>query len=163
MEPTALTIDLRDHEPVQARRPVGLADEVRQRHQRLEPHLDFLTRLASRLDDHDEQALRSLLVAGLNCTDDDVLPYLEESTSRLYPAMGPRSGLATQLMATQHRAVGRIRHGLRDLAVGDLDLQPRREAVRQRLYELTALLRSLLTQEVEVCLPLLDSPDPTPR
>lgn len=53
-----------------------------------------------------------------------------------------------------------MRHELRDLAVGDHDQQPQREAVRQRLYELNVLVRSLLDQEVEVFLPLLDTPDP---
>ena len=163
MESKTLTIDLCEHERVDVDGPLGLADEVRQRHQRLEPHLEFLARLAARLDDHDEQALRSLLVAGLNCTDDDVLPYLEESAARVYPAVDPLSGPATQLMAAQHRAVGRLRHELRDLAVGDLDQQSRREAVRQRLYELNALVRSLLTQETEVCLPLLDASEPHAR
>lgn len=121
MEPTAVTIDLCDHDG-----PPGVAEEVRKRHQRLEPHLDFLARLAGHLDDHDEQALRSLLAA-------------------------------------QHRIVSGLRHELRDLAVGDLNGQVPREAVRQRLYELTALLRSLLAQETAVCLPLLDPVDHSQR
>lgn len=162
MESIAMTIDVCDHEDVPAQGPSGLADEVRQRHQRLQPHLDFLVRLAATLDDNDDQALRSLLLAGLNCTDDDVLPYLEESAARLYPAVDHPPGLATELMAVQHREVGRLRHELRDLAVGDLDEQPRRQAVRQGLYELAALVRSLLTQEADVCLPLLGSPSPNP-
>jgi hypothetical protein len=161
MEPNNLTVDLCEHERVDVDRPAGLAAGVRQRHQRLLPHLEFLTRLAARMDDHDEHALRNLLLAGLDCTDDDVLAYLEESKTRLYPAVDPRSGPATQLIAVQHHGVGRLRHQLRDLAVGDLDQQSRREAVRQRLYELNAVVRSLLAQETEVCLPLLDAPDPT--
>lgn len=160
MEPNTSTTD--QHERVDVDRPSGLADEVRQRHQRLEPHLEFLVRLAAHLDDHDEQALRSMLLAGLDCADDDVLPHLEESAARLYPAVDPQSGPATQLMAAQRRAVGRVRHELRDRAIGDLDQQSRREDVRQRLYELNALVRSLLTQEAEVCLPLLDAPGPDP-
>lgn len=115
------------------------------------------------MDDDDDQALRSLLIAAMNCTDDDILPYLEESVARLYPAVDPLSGPTTQLMTTQHRAVGRLRHELRDLTVGELAPRSSREAVRQRLYELNALVRSLLRQETDVFLPLLDGPDPDVR
>lgn len=158
MESTTVAIDVCDDGGVDVDASSGLADAIRQRHERLQPHLEFIERLAGRMDDDDEQALRSLLVAAMNCTDDDVLPYLEESAARVYPAVDPLAGPATQLIAAQHRAVGRVRHELRDLAVGDLDERSRREAVRQRLYELNALVRSLLTQETEVCLPLLAFP-----
>ncbi len=163
MDFTTVTIDACDDGGVVVGTSSGLAGAIRQRHERLQPHLEFIERLAGRMDDDDEQALRSLLVAAMNCTDDDVLPYLEESAARLYPAVDPLSGPATQLIAAQHRAIGRLRHELRDLAVGDLDQQSRPETVRQRLYELNALVRSLLTQETEVCLPLLDASDPDAR
>lgn len=163
MESTTVTIEVCDDGGVDVDASSGLADAVRQRHERLQPHLEFIERLAGRMDDDDEQALRSLLVAAMNCTDDDVLPYLEESAARVCPAVDPLAGPTTQLIAAQHRAVGRVRHELRDLAVGDLDERSRREAVRQRLYELNALVRSLLTQETEVCLPLLDASDPDAR
>lgn len=163
MESTTVTIDVCDTGGADAPASSGVADAIRQRHQRLQPHLDFIERLAGRMDDDDDQALHSLLVAALNCTDDDVLPYLEEAAARLYPVVDPLSGPATQLIAAQHRAVGRLRHDLRDLAVGDLAQRSNREAVRQHLYELHALVRSLLTQETEVCLPLLDTSDPQAR
>lgn len=160
MESTATaTADRCDHGKEQVDTPSEPSElaEARQRHQRLEPHLELLSRLAARLDDHDEQSLRSLLLAALNCADDDVLPHLEDVAVRVCPALDPLSGPVTRLIASQHRAVGRLRHELRDLAVRDLDGQRRREDVRRRLYELGALLRSLLSQEAEVCLPLLDA------
>lgn len=132
------------------------AQAVLERHRDLEPHLEFMTRLAREIDDDDEPALRSLLTAALDCTDDEVLPFLEASREHLYPVLGAPSEPARQLLSSQHRAIGRVRQELRLLAAGDLREIRRREEVRQRLYGLVDRLRSLSAQQVEVCLPLLD-------
>lgn len=131
------------------------AEVLRERHRQLEPHLDFMGRLADGVDDHDEPGLRSLLLAALDCTDDDVLPFLTECRTQAYPVLGSPSAPARQLLATQHRAIDRIRGELRSLVAGGLDAGDRRAAVRRGVDELVIRLRSLLDQQVEVCLPLL--------
>lgn len=156
---TLMTGDPPDHDDVPRDLKIGLAEQVRRQHERLKPHLEFIARLAGQLDDHDEDVLRSTLLAALNCTDDDLLPYLQWCAGRLYPAADPQAGALTQLMVIHHRATDELRNDLRDLAVGDLDSTPNREAVRQRLYELRVLVLMVLKQQIEVVLPRVSSSD----
>jgi hypothetical protein len=94
----------------------------------LEPHLDLLTRLSRDVEDHEQASFMEGDVNGWSRTAESQAEYVH------------------QLMAVQHRAIDLIRNELRDLAVGDPKQPLDRDRIRQRLYELNALVRSLIQQ-----------------
>lgn len=85
----------------------------------LEPHLDLLTRLARDVEDHEQASFQRLLLAALDCTDDALLPFMEDDVNGWSRTAESQAEYVHQLMAVQHRAIDLIRNELRDLAVGD--------------------------------------------
>lgn len=112
----------------------------------LEPHLDLLIRLARDVEDHEQASFQRLLLAALDCIDDALLPFMEDGANGWSRTAESQAEHVHQLMAVQHRAIDLIRNELRDVAVGDPKHSLDRDRIRQRLYELNTLVRSLLQQ-----------------
>lgn len=133
--------------------------ELATSHRRLAPHLDHIERIAAaQLDDLPAERLGSMLLAALDCVDDDRLEHLVECEAVLYPAAkrvsdAPRG--ATRVLRMDQRMMTELRHEVRRDLASDLDWR-RSGAVREKLYGLALLLRGHITKHEELFVPLLE-------
>lgn len=143
------------HERHVSRLPPELAAELRMQHDRLQPALEHIERVAMALNDRDTPDALPMLHAVAETIEQSLLPHEHEDERQLYPKLAPVVGGFDPLgrMSRGHREILRLGHRLtrRIAALGSTPPDERQlRELRRLLFELSAVLRLHFAQEDEL-------------